>query len=173
MPKLTFRGRLLISHLLPILLLVPLVGLALIYLLETRLILPMLASAMISQGMLVEELTQNQPNLWTSSSDAQALLDSVDFQRPSRIGLLTPDHILLATSRPDDRALIGKTISNLPDSDSLIDSWWAITPGDLPGEQILDVLLPVKQSDGQTLGLIRIYRRTTDIEQNFADMRLL
>ncbi len=173
MPKLTFRGRLLISHVLPILLLIPLVGLALIYLLETRLILPILASAMISQGMLVEHLTHNQPDLWASSSNAQALLDSVDFERPSRIGLLTPDHILLATSRPDDRALVGKTISNLPDSNSLDDSWWAITPGDLPGEQILDVLIPVRQEEGQTIGLVRIYRRTTDIEQNFANMRLL
>ena len=173
MPKLTFRGRLLISHILPILLLVPLVGLALIYLLETNLILPSLASAMISQGTLVERLTHNQPDIWTSSSSAQALLDSVDFERPSRIGLLTPNHILLATSRPDDLVLIGKRISNLPDSDSLTNSWWAITPGDRPGEQILDVVIPVKQADGRTIGLIRIYRRTTDIERNFADMRLL
>ncbi len=172
MPKLTFRGRLLISHILPILLLVPLVGLALIYLLETRLILPSLASAMVSQGVLVERLARGWPNLWTSSVSAQALLDSVDFERPSRIGLLTPDRVLLATSRPDDLVLIGKTISNLPDSASLADSWWAITPGDQPGEEILDVLIPVK-TDGKTIGLIRIYRRTTDIEQNFANMRLL
>src|SRR3569832_975127 len=103
MLKLTFRRHLLISHILPILLLVPLVGLALIYLLETRVILPSLASAMISQGLLVERLTRDQPDLWSSSSVAQALLDSIDFQRPSRIGLLTPDHILLATSRPSDR----------------------------------------------------------------------
>ena len=173
MLKFTFRGRLLVSHILPILLLVPLVGLALIYLLETRLIQPILASAMISQGLLVKHLTHNQPNLWTSTSSAQALLDSVEFERPSRIGLLTPEHILLATSRPDDLVLIGKTIPNLPDSSSLVDPWWDISPGNLPDEQILDVLIPVKQEDGQTIGLIRIYRRTTDIEQNFASMRLL
>jgi signal transduction histidine kinase len=174
MPKLTFRGRLLISHILPILLLVPLVGLALIYLLETNLILPILARAMISQGVLVERLTHDQPHLWTSSSDAQAFLDSINFERPSsRIGLLTPDQILLATNRPDDRALVGKIISNLPDPDSLADSGWTITPGDLPGEQILDVLMPVKQADGQIVGFIRIYRRTTDINQTFANMQLL
>ncbi len=173
MPKLTFRGHLLISHILPILLLVPLVGLALIYLLETQLILPILASEMTNQGVLVERLAREQPNLWTSSSAAQALLDSVDVRRPSRIGLLTPDRTLLATSRPDDRTLVGKTISNLPDSNSMTNSGYAITPGDLPGEQILDVLIPVKQSDGQTIGLIRVYRRITDIEQNVGNMRLL
>lgn len=173
MPKLTFRSRLLFSHVLPVLLLVPLAGLALIYLLETRLILPILATEMINQGVLVERLTLDRPDLWTSPSDAQALLDSVDFRRPSRISLLTPDYILLATSRPDDRTLIGKVIPNLPDFDAIEDAWWAVTAGDLPGEQILDVLIPVKGTSGQTVGLIRIYRRITDIEQNFANMRLL
>jgi signal transduction histidine kinase len=171
--KLTFRSRLLISHILPILLLVPLVGLTLIYLLETRLILPTLANEMIDQGVLVKRLTYDRPDLWNSSPAAQALLDSVDFRSPTDIGLLTPDHVLLATSRSDDRALVGKDISNLPDSKTLVDLWWAITPGDLPGEQILDVVIPVKMANGQILGLVRIYRRITDIEQSFATMRLL
>jgi two-component system, OmpR family, sensor histidine kinase BaeS len=173
MAKLTFRGRLLISHLLPILLLVPLVGLALIYLLENQLILPIVANEMVNQGVLVERLTRDQPNVWISPSDAQALLDSVDFRRPSRIGLLGPNHVLLATSRPDDRALVGTTISNLPDPSSLVDSWWVVAPRNLPAEQILDVLIPVKDLNGQTIGLIRIYRRLTDIEQSFTTMRLL
>jgi signal transduction histidine kinase len=173
MPKLTFRGRLLISHILPVFLLIPLVGLTLIYLLENQLILPIVANEMVNQGILVERLTRDQPNLWISSADAQTLLDSIDFHRPSRIGFLTPDHILLATSRPDDRALVGKTILNLPDASSFADSWWAVTPGDLTVEQILNVLIPVKSADGYTIGLIRIYRGITDIEQSFVTMRLL
>jgi signal transduction histidine kinase len=176
MPKLNFRTHLLISHILPILLLVPLVGLALIYLLETNLILPILARAMINQGVLVERLTKDRLDLWSSSSTAQAFLDSISFEllaTRTRIGLLTPNHILLATNRPDDHALVGTTISNLPDMASLAETGWTITRGDLPGEQVLDVLIPVKHTDGQTIGLIRIYRRTTDINQTFANMQLL
>jgi two-component system, OmpR family, sensor histidine kinase BaeS len=169
----TFRSRLLISHVVPVVLLVPLVGLALIYLLETRLILPVLANEMIDQGVLVERLTQDRPGLWTSPVDAQNLLNSMDFHRPTRIGLLNPDRILLATSRPEDRALVGETIPNLPDPASLVDPWYAITPGAQPDEQILDVVIPVKQTGGQTVGLIRIYRRIADIEQVFFEMRLL
>jgi two-component system, OmpR family, sensor histidine kinase BaeS len=171
--KLTFRSRLLISHILPILILVPLVGLALIYMLEAHFIYPILANEMIDQGMLVERLTRDRPDLWTSASVGQNLLDSIDFRRPTRIGLLSPDYILLATSRPDDRSLVGKAISNLPDSNLLVDPWWAITKGELPGEKILDVLIPVKQADGRTVGLVRIYRRITDIAQGFTTMRLV
>lgn len=171
--KLTFRNRLLIGHILPVLLLVPLVGLALIYLLETHLILPTLANEMIDQGMLVERLTRDQPGLWESTSLAQGLLDSIDFRWPTRIDLLTPNHVLLATSRPDDRAFVGKTIAILPDSNALANPWWGITQGDLPGEQILDVVISVKGSNGQMVGLVRVYRRITDIEQSFSTMRLL
>jgi two-component system sensor histidine kinase BaeS len=171
--KLTFRSRLLITHILPVALLVPLVGLALIYLLETRLILPTLANEMIDQGMLVKRLTLDRPNLWNSPSAAQGLLDSIDFRRPTSIGLLTPVHVLLATSRLDDRLLVGKTIPNIPDVKTLGDSWWSITSGDLPGEQILDVVVPVKQPGGETAGLVRIYRRITDIERSFSTMRYL
>lgn len=174
MPKLTFRGRLLISHILPILLLIPLMGLALIYLLETRLILPSLASAMIGQGLLVERLTRSKPEIWTSSEAAQAFIDAMDFQRPSRIGLLSPDHILLATSRPDDQSLIGNVLPNMPTPDQMEDDqWWAVTPGSNPGEQVMDTVLAVRQADGEIIGLIRIYRRTRDIQQNVMSMRLL
>lgn len=168
-----FRRRLVLSHILPILVLVPLIGFALIYLLETRLILPTLANEMIDQGILVERLTRDQPYVWNSPNAAQSFLDSINFQRPSRIDLLTPDHTLLATSRPDDKILVGKVISNLPDTTSLQNPWWSITPGDLTGEQILDVVILVHQTNGQTIGVIRIYRRLTDLEQSFSSMKLL
>ena len=50
--KLNLRTRLLAGHILPVLLLIPLVGLALIYLLETRVFIPALANEMIDQGLL-------------------------------------------------------------------------------------------------------------------------
>ena len=54
--KLNLRSRLLAGHILPVLLLIPLVGLALIYLLETRVFIPALASEMIDQGLLIVEV---------------------------------------------------------------------------------------------------------------------
>jgi signal transduction histidine kinase len=80
---------------------------------------------------------------------------------------------LLATSRPDDQNLIGKSLENLPDGRKIVDSWWAVTQGELSGEKILDVIIPVKQADGETIGLIRIYRRINDISQSFMTMRYL
>jgi signal transduction histidine kinase len=149
------------------------VGLALIYLLETRLVIPTLANEMIDQGLLVARLTKDHPEVWKTSAAAQALLDSVNFQRPTRIGLLTSDQVLLATSRPDDRSLVGKVIPNLPSGEQSAKTSWAVTPGVLPGEQILDVVVPVVDENDHILGLVRIYRRITDIEQSLYNMRIL
>jgi signal transduction histidine kinase len=171
--KPTFRRRVFLSTILPVLVLLPLLGLALLYIIENQLLLPTLANEMIDQGFLVERLVQEHPDVWDSQTDAQALLDSIHFQRPSRIGLLDPDHVLLATTRPDDLVLVGKLIENIPNNLSLDDSWWKVTPGDLPREQILEVIVPVKKSDGNIIGLVRIYRRITDIEQNLATIRYI
>jgi two-component system, OmpR family, sensor histidine kinase BaeS len=167
----TFGGRLWIGHILPVLLLIPLLGLGLIYLLKIRLIMPALANEMIDQAVLVERLTRDRPGIWTSTLIAQELLDSIDFRQPSWIGLLSPQHVLLATNQANERSLIGKVVANLPDTSSLVNPWWSITPGNLPGEQILDVVLPVIQADGQIVGLVRIYRQTAGIEQSLATMR--
>ncbi len=168
-----FRWRLLISHILPIFLLIPLVGLALIYIIENQLILPTLADEMINQGTLVASLVRDNPRVWNSPTEAQSLLVSLSVPRPTRIGLLTPDHVLLATNRPEDQSLVGKVIPELPAQDKLTDIWWGVTPSTLSNEQILDVVVPIKESSGTIMGLVRIYRRITDIEQSLSNIRLL
>ena len=170
-PKPTIRRRIFLSSMLPVLVLLPLLGLALLYIVENQLLLPTLANEMIDQGYLVERLTIDHPEVWSSQTEAQAILDSIHFQRPSRIGLLNTRHILLATTRPDDLALIGKEIGHLPENSSLTGSWWQITPGNTPQDQILDVVVPVHNTDGSLAGLVRIYRRITDIEQSLATIR--
>ncbi len=84
---------------------------------------------------------------------------------------MTPNHALLATNRPSDRPLVSEVVINLPEAGSVENPTWSTSPGNLPGEQILEVVLPVKQAGGQTVGLVQIYRPTADIEQGFATLR--
>jgi signal transduction histidine kinase len=164
------RRRLLLAQLIPILILLPLLGLGLTWVLEHRVLYPTLANEMIDQGYLVARLSQDQPEIWNSSTTAQQLLDSTCFQRPTRIGLLRPDHTLLATSRPEDLGLVGTVLPNLPANDSLGASWWTITSANASNEKILEVLLPVKDTHGELQGVIRMYRRVADIQGELANM---
>src|SRR5512135_2783547 len=79
--QLNIRGRLLLSHILPVLVLVPLVGLALSYLLESQVIIPTLANAMIDQGRMVARLVQDNPQVWKEYTQAQSLVDSINFEQ--------------------------------------------------------------------------------------------
>ena len=171
--KLNLRGRLLAGHILPVLLLIPVVGLALIYLLETRVFIPALASEMIDQGLLIGRLAVDTPEVWINPPAAQLFLGSLPFQRPTAVELLAPDDTILAASRSVDRSLIGTTVKTLPEKTSDGSPSWGITPGDLPNEQILNVLITVVTQDGHIIGLLRIFREMTDIENGLSDMRLL
>lgn len=171
--KLNLRGRLLAGHILPVLLLIPLVGLALIYLLETRVFIPALASEMIDQGLLIGRLAVDTPQVWIDPPVAQAFLGSLPFQRPTAVELLSPDDMILAASRTVDSGLIGNVVKSLPPKTTDGSPSWGITPGDLPNEQILNVLITVVTQDGHVIGLLRIFREMTDIESGLANLRLL
>jgi two-component system, OmpR family, sensor histidine kinase BaeS len=171
--RLNLRGRLLAGHILPVMLLIPVVGLALIYLLETRVFIPALASEMIDQGLLIGRLAVDTPQVWINPPAAQLFLGSLPFQHPSAVELLSPDDTILAASRSVDRSLIGSTVKNLPEKTVDGSPSWGITPGDRPNEQILNVLITVVTQDGHIIGLLRIFREMTDIENGLSDMRLL
>ncbi len=171
--KLNLRSRLLAGHILPVLILIPLVGLALIYLLETRVFIPALANEMIDQGLLIGRLAVDTPQVWIDPPAAQAFLGSLPIQRPSAVELLSPSNMILAASRSVDRTLIGSTVKNLPPKTADYSPSWGVTPGDLPNEQILNVVITVVTQDGHVIGLLRIFREMTDIESGLANLRVL
>ena len=171
--KFNLRGRLLVGHILPVLLLIPLVGLALIYLLETDVFIPALASELIDQGLLIGRLAQDTPQVWIDPVDAQVFLGALPFQRPTTVQLLSPDDVVLATSRLPDRSLIGTTVKNLPPKSPDYSPYWGITTDAASNERVLNVIISVVTPNGSLVGLLRIYRRLTDIESGLTQMRLL
>ena len=70
----TLRRRLIFSHILPLLVIVPLIGLALIYLLEARVVLPSLTNELTSQAGLVVEMARDEPGVWSDPALAQAFV---------------------------------------------------------------------------------------------------
>ena len=67
----TLRHRLMLSHVLPVLLIVPIIGIALIYVLETSVLLPELADELTSQAQLIARLTIDKPEIWGNQTAAQ------------------------------------------------------------------------------------------------------
>jgi hypothetical protein len=64
----TMRGRFVLSHVLPLLVIVPLMGIALIYVLETQVLLQNLSTELTGQALLVSEIASSWGDVWTSSA---------------------------------------------------------------------------------------------------------
>ena len=70
----SIRTRLLISHSLPLLIIILLTGFALDYVVETRILLPGFADELTAEARLLAELTALQPDIWDEAQKAQSYL---------------------------------------------------------------------------------------------------
>lgn len=169
----TLRFRLFASHILPMFLFVPLIGLLLIYLLENQVFLPMLANEVTNEALLITNELKDSPEIWQDPGAASAFIHWENLQHPLQLYLLTPEKVLLATDRPEDQNLVGKAIPGLPDPVNPADaSHWQINETGAGGLPRLDVMVAALDAQGQTLGYIRLTRRLEDLEQGLVQSRL-
>ncbi len=94
----SLRNRLIFSHILPAMLIIPLMGAAMVYILETRLLLPMIYDNLAREASLMAEITRTQPIFWQNRIAAQALANGVSPYLNGKVSLLTLDGRLLASS---------------------------------------------------------------------------
>ena len=96
----TLRGRLVLSHILPILLVVPLVGFALVYLLETQVLLASFSEELVRQAAITAKMASTQPLIWTDSAEAERFVSGWTVSLESRVVLLDLEGNPLASSGP-------------------------------------------------------------------------
>ncbi|MBK8129159.1 MAG: hypothetical protein IPK53_09640 [bacterium] len=112
----TLRNRLILSQILPTLIVVPLMGVLLVYVLETQILRPALTREMLGETRILAEVARLQPKIWQDPAAAQKILSQTSQQRPSRVMILDASGALLAST--DE---VTKTVSvrflNLPGLD--------------------------------------------------------
>jgi len=168
----SLRNRLILSHILPLLVIVPLMGIALIYVLETAVLLPELVGELAGQAILVARMTGVDPALWDNPAEAQAFVDIVSQDLPARLMLLDAEGRLLASSDPADAARLLQVI-DLP-----------TLPNALAGEvtqntsysrqlhaEIANVLFPVFGPDRKVVGIVRLSHQLAGVQELFLRLR--
>ncbi len=171
----TLRARLVLSHLLPMLVVVPLVGIALIYALETQVLLPAFLQAYSGNAALVAEITQNQDRIWTDPLYAQTILARVSPRLPARVMFIAADGRLMASSDPQDLSNLTRVIANsaLPLAQDGQVVLRKIYNRQLQGEA-LDIWEPVIDSRfGGVVGIVRITFAFASIADQFVQLRTL
>src|SRR5512146_2493603 len=94
----SLRNRLIFSHILPALLIIPLMGAAMVYVLETRLLLPTVYNNLAKEAKLMGEITRSYPIIWQNREAARALIDDISPYLNGNVSVLTLDGRLLASS---------------------------------------------------------------------------
>jgi two-component system sensor histidine kinase BaeS len=164
----SLRNRLILSHILPALLITPLMGAAMVYILETRLLLPMVYKDLAKDATLMSEITRNQPAFWQDREIAQALVDGVSPYLSGRVSFITLDGRLLATSDNLDSGA-GTQVVELPDLH-------AVPQGGVVRLQrgpLAEAFTPVYDLGGTPIGVIRMTTRVVTVSDEIYQLRYL
>jgi two-component system sensor histidine kinase BaeS len=170
----TLRNRLILSHVLPLLIIVPLMGVAIIYALETQVLLPSLSKELAGEASLLAEIASSQPEIWKNSDFAQDILTQARPYLAARVMWLAPDGRLLASSDPTDADRLGQLLE-VPDFTDTrpgeVDSHTDFSQR-LQGE-IVDVYAPVITAENQIVGIVRLSYRFATVYEDFLQLRYL
>ena len=170
----TLRNRLILSHVLPPLIIIPLLGVAIIYALETQVLLPSLSRELAGEASLLAEIASNQPEIWKDPDFAQDILTRSRPYLDARVMWLDPDGRLLGSSDPADEYRLGQLLE-IPDFKDIqpgeVDSHTDFSQR-LQGE-IVDVYAPVITTENQIVGIVRLSYRFATVYEDFMQLRYL
>ncbi len=168
----TLRGQLIVSHILPVLLIVPLVGVALVYLLETQVLLAALSDELVRQGILTADLVRDRPLIWRDANEAQQFVTLYSVRSRSQIMLLDPDGKLLASSQSGGSAPTGQPL-DLARLNELLAKQPQAGYVRIVRSNVIQVLVPVVGPDQRLLGIIHLSQQVSDLQEQFTRLRYL
>jgi len=170
----TLRNRLILSHILPFLIIIPLLGIALIYILETYVYLPTLSQELENNARLLAALTADYPEVWQDPLKAQVFLARADPVQNARVMLLRVDGVVLASNDANDAYLIGNTL-DLTGLEDVIQGQIIniIHYSQRYNGDVIDVFVPVISPASTVWGMVRMTYRFESISSELFRLRYL
>ncbi len=163
------RTRLILSHALPVLILLPILGFTLLYLLESQYLLGTLADQLKDQSSLIIAFTQGNQATWSNANDAQRMIESLKPLVEARVMLLNNQGQLLASSLAKDSTRQGEFMDFPVVHDALEGKTaWQTEYNPFMGSRIVDTAVPVLDSQGQVSGIVRLSYDITKIDSEMA-----
>jgi two-component system sensor histidine kinase BaeS len=170
----TLRRRFILSHVLPLLVVLPLMGIALIYVLETRVLLDSLSRELLGQVTLMTDIVSSSPDVWSSPAQAQAFVSHMAQHLEARVMLLDPEGRIIASSDPADTPRIGQE-ANLANWSSVLAGQTVVLTDYSQSlhAEIVDALAPVIGSDRKVIGVVRLSHQLITVFERFLRLRYL
>jgi signal transduction histidine kinase len=163
----TLRSRLILSHLIPVLVVVPVFGILLIYILETQVLLESTAAKLTEQATVIAEVANTQPGIWREAGVAQEYVGVISRRLDIQIMLLDRNGVLLAATDPAYVVFYGELVE-VPGSDVALagESSELERTGNLGS-----VTVPALNSEEQVIGLVHVSEELSGAAQLFGHLR--
>jgi len=170
----SLRNRLILSHILPSLVIIPLLGFALIYTLESQVLLPSLSRELAVEAKLLAEMAKGRTEIWEDPTYALQLLKEARPELGARVMLISPDGRLLASSDANDQSRLSQILDVAGLEEAMQGAMIVRTNySQRMRADIVDVFAPVLGQDGQVLGVVRMSHRYDTVFQEFIRLRYL
>lgn len=152
----SLRVRFTLSHTLPILLLIPLLGILLLYLLQTRYFLDTLAEELVVQAQILADFAASDQNLEKRASAAARLVDTIGNTVTARLMILNENgQVMAATSEVGEHT--GERVNvELVDEALAGRTAWRTRYSTNMHDNVVDVAVPIRSADGRVIGVVRL-----------------
>ena len=170
----SLRLRLALSHTIPVLLFVALLGTLLLYQLQRTYFLDSLAAELAGQGAIIASFTRDEPQIWVDPTLAQFAVEQLQSQISAQIMLVDARGRIIAASWFDAQPAVGQVVASKVVNSALQgQSAWSINDNVILQGQVLDVAVPVILDSRRLLGVVRLSHNLTEIQRRLAPLRNL
>lgn len=167
----SLRTQFILSHILPLLIVVPLATIGLLYVVETQFLLTELSDRLMERASMVSEVLKSQPGVWTDPDRAQVFITGMGFQVGGELYLLQPDGVLIASYGVEANTTKDITYNELEGLDSAMQgqSSQIINYNWLAPDA--EVIVPVLDARQELIGIVAVSQSLQGIESRLSQLR--
>lgn len=166
----TLRSRLILSHILPVLVILPVIGAIFLYLLQSQ---PYIANAnteLTNQAVLLSRIAGEYIDIWLDPSSGQAFVNSVSASMNAKAMLIDTQGRLISSSDPADKGKIGEVIFE-PDLSQFFQNGSKQAEIHEKNGTITDVTVPVVTGFGRLAGYVRLDNPLASVFARYQQLR--
>ncbi len=171
----TLRNRLILSQVIPILVILPLMGLALVYTLEKEILIPQLAKNLLGDARMLAEISGVESELWGDPVLFKSMVQRVQLDPDITVMFFSTDgYLLFSSDSADARNLgvrfnlqyIGKVQAG---QEVALSNYYILRLRNVR----VDVMEPVVDAERNVNGIVRVTYRVASVYETFGKVRTL
>lgn len=171
----SLRGRLVLSHIIPLVIVVPLMFLVFSFLIESRFVLPRLAQDLYNDARFLTEVARYDYLTYGDQRSLQLYLLQLQPNPQVRLVYLRPDGSVVYSNDPDFLQRIGEKIDSADlerakAGQDVILTNYSLLPGD---PYSISVMMPVKGRNEQLIGILWMTYYEASLTNLFNQMRVV